>query len=127
MAKIFCYTLGMKKATSVDEYISSAPKEVQEKLQQIRNLIKEVVPDATEKISYGMPYYGYKGRLAYFAYAKNHIGLYAMPAYLEGYESEIQKYRTGKATLSFPLDEKLPLALIKELIKEGVRHNDQKK
>lgn len=117
----------MKKATNVDEYISTAPKEAQEKLRQIRALIKEVAPDATEKISYGIPYYGYKGRLVYFAYAKNHIGLYAMPSYLEGYDSEIQKYRTGKATLSFPLDEKLPLTLIKELIKQGVRHNNQKK
>lgn len=117
----------MKKVSTVDAYISSAPKEVQEKLQQIRNLIKEVAPDAIEKISYGMPYYGYKGRLVYFAYAKNHIGLYAMPSYLEGYDSEIQKYRTGKATLSFPIDEKLPLTLIKQLIKEGVKHNSQKK
>ncbi|MBI5045333.1 MAG: DUF1801 domain-containing protein [Candidatus Levybacteria bacterium] len=117
----------MKKATSVDEYISTAPKDIQEKLQQIRQLIKEVAPDAIEKISYGMPYYGYKGRLVYFAYAKNHIGLYAMPSYLEGYASEIQKYRTGKATLSFPLDKELPLKLIRELIKEGVKHNEKKK
>jgi uncharacterized protein YdhG (YjbR/CyaY superfamily) len=116
----------MQKAASVDEYIANAPKDVQGKLKQLRGLIKEVVPDSEERISYGMPFYGYKGRLVYFAYAKDHIGLYAIPGYLQEHNSEIKKYQTGKSTISFPLSEDLPLPLIKELIKAGVRHNDGK-
>lgn len=116
----------MKKFTTVDEYIANAPKEVQAKLKELRKIIKEVAPEAEEKISYGMPYYDYKGRLAYFAYAKNHIGLYAMPSYLEGHESDIKKYRTGKATLSFPLDKELPIGLIKKLLEVGVKYNETK-
>lgn len=114
----------MKKPTSVEEYIENAPKETQPKLKELRELIKATAPTAEERISYGMPFYAYKGRLIYFGYAKNHIGLYAMPTYLEGYESEIQKYRTSKSTISLPNKEELPLDLIKKLVQEGVKHNE---
>lgn len=116
----------MQKAKDVNEYIASAPKEVQEKLKQLRKTILDVVPDAEEKISYGMPYYGYKGRLVYFAYAKHHIGVYAIPGNLAGHEEEIKQYRTGKATLQFALDKELPLSLIKKLVAAGVINNEVK-
>ena len=63
----------MIHAQDVDEYIASAPKDIQEKLTEVRAAIKTVAPKAEEKISYGMPYYGYKGRLVYFAYTKNSL------------------------------------------------------
>ena len=66
----------MKNPKDVDAYISTAPKESQTKLNQLRSIIKKSAPQALEKISYGMPYYTYKGRLAYFSAWKTHIGLY---------------------------------------------------
>ena len=116
-----------KISNGVDEYIAKAPKEVQEKLRELRAVIKSVAPEAQEKISYGMPYYGYKGRLAYFAYFKNHIGLYIMPKVLVDFEDEIKEYKTGRATLRLALDEKLPITLIKRLVKAGVQKNEAKK
>jgi len=56
----------MKKAKDVDEYIAKAPKEVRGKLKELRAIIKSAAPKAEERISYGMPYYRYKGRLVYF-------------------------------------------------------------
>ncbi len=117
----------MKRAKDVDEYIASAPKEVQGKLKKLRAVIKAAVPDAQEKISYGMPYYSYRGRLVYFAYAKHHIGLYAMPPVVDDFKNELKKYQTGKATIRLPLDEKLPIALIKKMVKAGVKRNDEAK
>lgn len=117
----------MQKAKSVDEYITDAPKEVQGKLIEIRSAIREVAPEAVEKISYGMPYYGYRGRLAYFAFTKNHIGLYVMPPVIEEHKDELKKYETAKATIRFPLNKKLPRSLIKNLIKAGVTKNENKK
>ena len=73
----------MEPVKDVDEYIANAPKDVQSKLKQLRKIIKDSAPQAVERISYGMPYYGYKGRLAYFAYAKKHIGLYLTPPVIE--------------------------------------------
>ncbi len=116
----------MKKAKDVDSYIKSAPKEVQAKLNQIRGAIKSSVPNAEEKISYGMPYYGYKGRLVYFAYSKNHLGVYAMSPAMKKHEKEVKRYKTGKATLQFSYDKKLPIDLIKKLVKTQVNFNEAK-
>ncbi len=117
----------MKHAKDVDEYIRNAPVEVRAKLKELRAIFKSVVPAAEEKISYGMPYYSYKGRLAYFAYAKNHIGLYAMPPTIEEHQDELAKYQTAKATIRFPLTEPLPVPLIEKLIMFGVRRNEDAK
>ena len=107
----------MQKAKTVDEYIEKAPKEVQQKLKQMRAVIKEVVPEAEEKISYAMPYYGFHGRLAYFGYAKKHIGLYVMPPAVEENREALKNYSTSKdVTVRFPLDQELPIPLIKKLI-----------
>ena len=117
----------MKKVQSVNAYIAAAPEEVRAKLRAIRAAIKKAAPKAEEKISYGMPYYAYQGRLAYFAYAKQHIGLYAMPPVVQDHQKELKKYRTSTATIRFPLKEKLPVALIKKLVKAGVKNNEMKK
>lgn len=117
----------MKRANTVDEYIASAPKELQGKLKEIRKIIRTAAPGASEKISYGMPYYGYKGRLVYFAYFKDHLGLYGMPEVFDQYNDDLTKFRTGKATLRLEFDKKLPTALIRKLIKTGVKRNESKK
>lgn len=117
----------MKKAESVDEYIHTAPDELKDRLQRLRTSIKEVVPEAQEKISYGMPYYGYKGRLAYFAYFKNHIGLYIPPPIIADHKKELRNYVTSVSTIQFSLDKPLPISLIKKLVKARLEFNDSKK
>lgn len=117
----------MNKPQTVDQYIASALPEIQPKLKQIRKIIQEVAPDAEEKLSYGMPYYGYKGRLAYFAFAKKHLGLYIVPPVVDDHKEELKKYVTSTSTVQFPLDEELPIALIKKLVKARIKINDEKK
>ncbi len=116
----------MKKPKDVDSYIKGAPPETKSRLKELRKIIKAVAPKAEEKISYGMPYYGYFGRLAYFAYAKNHVGLYVMPPTVEVFKQELKSYKTLKATVQFPLVKPLPVALIKKLIKFGIKRNEEK-
>jgi uncharacterized protein YdhG (YjbR/CyaY superfamily) len=113
------------KPENVDEYIAQAPKEVQAKLQELRTTIKSTAPGAEERISYGMPYYYYKGRLVYFQLWKKHIGFYVPTPVVEEHKSELQGYETTDATIRFPLDEELPLALIKTLVEARVRKNDE--
>jgi uncharacterized protein YdhG (YjbR/CyaY superfamily) len=117
----------MKKTPKdVDAYIAGAPKEVQDKLKELRKAIRIAVPKAKEKISYEMPFYGYRGRLMYFAYAKHHISLYVMPPIVKDHAKELKKYKTATATICFPLNEKLPITLIKKLVRAGVQNNDAK-
>src|SRR5256885_5903357 len=115
----------MKPAKNVDEYIAQAPKEAQEKLQELRAAIRTTAPGAEERISYGMPYYYYKGRLVYFQLWKKRIGFYVPTPVVEEYKSELQGYETTNATIRFPLNEKVPLALIQKLVEARLRKNNK--
>ncbi len=114
----------MLKPKNVDAYIVAAPKEVQNKLKELRAVIRKTAQDAEERISYGMPYYGYKGRLAYFRLSKNHIGLYIPTPVIEEHKSELKDYETAKATVRFPLDKKLPVMLIRKLVRARIKKNE---
>ncbi|HKC04670.1 MAG TPA: DUF1801 domain-containing protein [Patescibacteria group bacterium] len=116
----------MKKAKTVSEYIANAPEEMRGRLKEIRASIKSAAPKAEEKISYAMPYYGYKGRLVYFAYFKNHIGVYLTPPITAIFKKELKDYETHMATIRFPHNKKLPLALIKKLVRARVKLNEEK-
>ena len=117
----------MKKAKNVEEYISDSPKEFQEKLKELRLTIKNLVPEAEERISYRMPFYEYKGRLAYFALMKKHIGLYIPPPIIQNHKKDLKDFKTTKSAVQFPLDKELPMALIKKLVKARIKWNEGRK
>lgn len=127
-----CYTIFMdtKKNVpkTVDAYIHSFPKELQDKLNKIRKAIKKTAPDAEEKISYQMPGYSFHGMLIYFAAWKKHIGMYPITTETEKSIPELSAYKTsGKGTVHFPLDKQLPLALIKKIVKHRMMENLERK
>lgn len=115
------------KPKDVDAYIATAPKEVQRKLKELRAVIKKAAPAARERISYAMPYYDYQGRLAYFSFWRAHIGLYLPTPTIAEHEKELKAYETTKATVRFPLEKKLPAALITKLIKARIKTNESRK
>jgi uncharacterized protein YdhG (YjbR/CyaY superfamily) len=108
----------------VDSYLSAAPKEVQDKLREVRAAIRQVAPSARESISYGMAYYDYKGRLAWFGFHKEYISLYLRPPIVEQHNKELAGYETTKSAIHLPLDKKLPTSLIKQLVKARMRINE---
>jgi uncharacterized protein YdhG (YjbR/CyaY superfamily) len=106
----------MKIFADVDEYIASFSKSTQTLLKQIRTTIKKAAPDAVESISYGMPAYKFMGKpLVYFAGYEKHIGFYATPTGHKAFSKELSKYKQGKGSVQFPIDESLPLDLIKRI------------
>ncbi|MPR33911.1 iron chaperone [Salmonirosea aquatica] len=106
------------KPENVAEYIAGFPKETQLILEQIRTTISKTCPDAEEKISYGMPTFTHRGKvLVHFAAFKNHIGFYATPTGHEAFREEFSRYKTGKGSARFPLDEPMPLDLIDRIVK----------
>ncbi|HEV2413610.1 MAG TPA: DUF1801 domain-containing protein [Candidatus Dormibacteraeota bacterium] len=108
----------------VDAYIAAAPKEVQAHLRRLRAIIKEEAPNAEERISYQMPYYRYLGHLVYFAGFKDHVSLF--PAGYTNTRSALTRYVKGKGTYQFRLDEPLPEAEIRDLVRTRVTENDAK-
>ncbi len=113
--------------TTIDEYIDSAPKEVQAVLNEIRATIKAAAPEATERIAYGMPTFFLNGNLIHFAAHKNHIGFYPTPSGIEKFKKELSKYEGAKGSVQFPLDKPMPLQLISKIVKFRVEENQQKK
>jgi len=113
----------MKKAETVEEYISFFPANIKKLLIQIRHTVKNAAPDATEKISYAMPTFYLEGNLVHFAAFKNHIGFYPAPSGLKAYSKEVSKYKNSKGAVQFPLDKPLPLGLITKIVKFRVKEN----
>lgn len=110
------------KANTVEEYIAQFPKETQTLLEEVRAIIRKHAPDAEESIAYAMPAYKLnKKPLVYFAGYDKHIGFYATPNGHEAFEKEYSKYKQGKGSVQFPLNEKLPKKLIADVVKYRVK------
>jgi uncharacterized protein YdhG (YjbR/CyaY superfamily) len=108
----------------IETYIQQFPENVQEILRNIRKLIKDNAPGAEELIAYGMP--GYKANkkpLVYFAAFKKHIGFYATPSGHIEFKDELSKYKQGKGSVQFPLDQPIPYNLIVRIVKFRVIEN----
>jgi uncharacterized protein YdhG (YjbR/CyaY superfamily) len=108
---------------SIDEYIATFPAETQKILQALRATIKAAAPDADEKISYQMPTFALKGNLVHFAAHKNHIGFYPTPSGIEAFKQELSIYEGAKGSIRFPIEEPLPLDLIRKIVKFRVAEN----
>jgi uncharacterized protein YdhG (YjbR/CyaY superfamily) len=110
---------------TVDEYLAAVPEPARSTLLKIRATIRSAAPkEATEKISYGMPSFQYKGGLIGYAAFKKHCSLFPMSAALiDELEDELAPYRTSKGTLQFPVDKPMPAALVKKLVKARVAQN----
>ena len=115
---------GMKRYKSVDEYVAAAPPGVRPKLEEVRKAIKGAAPKARESISYGMAYYSYKGRLAWFGYFTSHIGLFVRPPILEEHAADLKGYEMTKSSLHLPIDKKIPTSLVRNLVKAAVAQNE---
>ena len=117
----------MKGPTTIDEYITQFPKDVQAILQQVRRVIRETAPGATEKISYGMPAFSQNGMLVWFGGHTNHIGFYPTGEGVEAFKNELSAYKTSKGAVQFPLDQPIPYDLIRRIVKHRVEENSKKK
>ncbi len=114
------------KAETVDEYLKQFPVETKERLEQIRTLIKQIAPEATEVISYAIPAFKLpnQGRaFVYFSGYPKHIGLYPLPKGDDKLSGQIEPFVAGKGTLRFPLDQPLPLPLIKKVVTQLKKNN----
>jgi uncharacterized protein YdhG (YjbR/CyaY superfamily) len=117
----------MKAYKNVDDYISAFPFATQTLLQQMRTTVLISTPQAVEGISYGMPAYKINGRpLVYFAAFEKHIGFYATPTGNREFTESLSKYKQGKGSVQFPINEKLPLALLSKMVKFRVKENMEK-
>ncbi len=97
---------------NIEEYIAQQPEDTKPYLCLINAAIKNVLPDAVQKISWSMPTYWKKRNLIQFAASKKHIGLYPGSAAVEAFADRLQGYKTSKGTIQLPYNKTLPIDLI---------------
>jgi uncharacterized protein YdhG (YjbR/CyaY superfamily) len=110
------------KYKNVDQYISNFNAEIQVKLEVVRSVIKQSMPDAVECISYNIPSYKKGKKTIYFAAYINHIGMYPMSD-IEELDLQIKPYRAKctKDSIHFKHKDKLPLDLIAKIVKAKLK------
>lgn len=113
----------MKKHSDIHAYISSFPKDVQVLLKQMYRTIKKAAPKATEAMAYGIPTFKLGKNLVHFGGFKDHVSFFPTASGTQNFKKELEKFKTTKGTIKFPLDQKLPLALITKITKFRVKEN----
>ncbi len=107
---------------TVDEYIQTFPRDIQERLQTIRAMIREELPTAQEVISYNMPSFRVNSTyIIHVAAWKKHIAIYPIPAGNEDFKKETSPYIGSKSSLHFPHNQDLPLHLLRDVIQLRIK------
>jgi uncharacterized protein YdhG (YjbR/CyaY superfamily) len=112
-----------KQINTIDEYISTFPKNIQELLQKMRQEIRRSAPDAKEAISYQIPTFKLNGNLVHFAAFKNHIGFFPASSGVSAFQKQLSPYSTSKGTVRFPIGKPIPYDLIRKIVKYRVKEN----
>ncbi len=111
---------------NIDSYIATYPPKHQEMMHQLRQIIHDTAPDATEKISWAMPTFYQKGNLVHFAAHANHVGFYPGTAAINKFSREFIGLKFSKGAVQFPLTKPLPVDLIKRMVAFRVAENLKK-
>ena len=109
----------MEKPKSVAAYFKKLPPEQREPLQKLRDTIAAAAPEAAEGITYSMPGFllGGKGFVAYAAF-KDHYSFFPMgTSAIEDHKEQLGEHLTGKGTISFRYGERLPVTLVKKIVR----------
>ena len=113
---------------TVDEYIATFPRDVQSMLEGLRAAIKDSAPEAKETISYGVPTFKLNGNLVHFGAYKQHISFYpGGPSAIQIFKDELSDYAQSKGTIRFPLNQSIPLELVRRIVKFRVKQNESEK
>ena len=105
------------KPETIDEYIAQQPEEVQEILKEVRSTIKSILPDAQERMTWGMPTFWDKHNIIHFASFKKHLGIYPGPDAIIYFAEELKEYKTSKGAIQLPYSKPIPLPLIAKITK----------
>lgn len=109
----------IKKPQTVEDYINLIPQASKAHFNQLRVLVRTVLPEAEEVLSYGIV--GYKTDThrakVFISGWKDHVSVYPVPK-SEFLQKQLTPYIKGKGTLWFSLDDSLPTVLITQAVKE---------
>ncbi len=108
--------------TVIDDYLKKIDPAKRKQLERIRKIAMQVVPDAQEVISYGMPTLQYKRKsfLGFNAHV-NHIGIYPYGGEeIEVFKDRLVSYGCSLGAIRVPFDKPFPKSLLKEIVKHRI-------
>ncbi|MBX3312416.1 MAG: DUF1801 domain-containing protein [Microbacteriaceae bacterium] len=100
---------------TIDAYIAEQDSEIRPVLVKVREIIGSAIPDASEKMSYGIPTWWAGRNIIHFSAAKKHLGLYPGPKAIAAFQDQLAEYDQSKGTIRFPLNSPIPYELIADI------------
>ena len=109
----------MRKFRDVDEYIAASAPAARDKMTELRRFLRSTLPEAEEKIWYGVPFYHLQGEVVGFAAYAAHVSVgLGATAFPTAYRKELNKrgYRTGQGTFQIRFDQDIPAGILRKLL-----------
>lgn len=100
----------------IEEYLLKVPVEHQKIAGEMYHLFKKLLPEAEEKLSYGMPTFYFHENVIHFSPAKNHLGFYPTPSAITAFKEQLKDYKTSKGAIQLPYNQPLPVDLIEGIV-----------
>lgn len=115
------------KIKTPDEFVAKQGVEYRPHIEELRKIVKETIPVATENISFQVITYKYHFLLVGIGTKKGNCSFYVMDSnVIKKYEEELKDYQFTDSTIYFPITKKLPVDLIKEIVQEKIIENEQR-
>ena len=113
---------------SVKEYLRNTSATQQAEFKRVQNIVRSIVPDVEETISYGIPTFKYKDTyLLYFGAFKNHMSVFPGSYLIDELQDQLKEYKIAKGTIQYTEDNLLSESVIKQLIQMRKAQIDSKK
>jgi uncharacterized protein YdhG (YjbR/CyaY superfamily) len=114
---------GPVSAQEIDQYLDALEEPKRTTLARLRQTILDILPDAEQGISYGVPAFKIRGKtIAGFAAFKNHLSyLPHSGSVFPQLQDELHGYVMSSGALRFGIDEPLPVPLVEKLIAVRLR------
>ena len=102
----------------VDSYLESVPEPHRSTLLSLRSALRELLPEAEQGIAYGVPCFKVQGKgVAGFGFYRNHCTYFPMSGSITTeLADQLRGYTTAKGSIQFPVDEPLPIDLVRALV-----------
>jgi uncharacterized protein YdhG (YjbR/CyaY superfamily) len=101
----------------VTDYIVAFDAPIAERLMKVHDLFRAELPHIPCVMAYGIPTFKGSKNIIHFGGFKKHIGIYPGPAVIAQLADELTTYTSTKGAIQFPLDQKLPIALLRKIVK----------
>lgn len=114
--------------TEIDDYLATVPEPSRTALEGLRQTIREVVPDATEAISFKVPTFKYQDRpLVAYGASETDCTFYLMSTdVFNAFKEKVKGFKTDKGSIRFQPDKMIPPEIVQNIVKARISENTGK-